>query len=297
MNNHEFHRFDLNDYKNKLPQNIDEFFDLDKEKPSEEELNKYQEQRSKSKDVFDVDQNSDKIIFDEIENKKIIGFGSYGDVYEIEARLGEHKRKFAIKDYFQADGRSTEDAVNYCTRAYSQYLWAKEIGLKVFPTVRLAKNKHQLLLTLVDNDQFYISDKQDSIPTNNKVEMINNLSSMVSSIKSEIIKAVANRTYLSDCYFFLINNNNPQNINFIIGDYDYIFKVDNSYDNNLRGCVSSAFSSLKHLVQMMISDKDTKLKIIDNIEAEFEEFKLEYSNKSRDYWQQKKNINIDKKHT
>jgi hypothetical protein len=176
---------------------------------------RYIKKTAKEESVFVPDQTTEK---------GFLGKGASGGIVkEIEIKKGSHIKNFAVKDFSHLK-TNYSTPIRIVKREYDSYLVSKEAGLKVFPTFRISEDNLKLLMTLGNTKDFLLIGKDSDIEFN-KVEEISNLKEVISSIKENIQKAVKAFIELSwDSYFFIINKNNPTQVDFITGDFGGIDK-------------------------------------------------------------------------
>jgi len=168
--------------------------------------------------------NSREFSADSITEKRPLGQGRFGEVSEVEVTKDSVTMNFAIKDYKRNGTYSNKEARKNAEAAYSNYLNAKQAGLKVFSTVRLSKDKPQLLLTLGSNNETILISK-DSAVSWERVSGIANMGSLVEAMGQNVIKSVqAGIKLRRDSYFFLAQKDRPTNIDFLVGDYERLEK-------------------------------------------------------------------------
>ena len=191
----------------------------------------------------------DSFIPDKVTKKEFLGKGSWASVFAVELEKGGHKKDFALKEYGPQLKRATE-------RAFTNYLYAKEIGLKVFPTVRINEDHTKLLLTLgTTGDSFLISGQ--SKERRNKVDGIENLQSLIHDLQEDILKASKKSVhYAGDAIFLIGNNDKPNHLDFILGDYDNLMKYDTDV-NLFPENVVIVRNNLKRLLGSYVDEKKT----------------------------------------
>lgn len=186
---------------------------------------------------------------DKVTKKELLGAGSYALVFKVEVEKAGHKKNFALKEYGPRLKKATE-------RALTNYLHAKDIGLKVFPTVRINEDHTKLLLTLgATEDSFLISG--DSKEGENKVDSIENLPSLIQGLQEDILKASKKSVhYAGDAIFLIGNKDKPNHLDFILGDYDNLMEYDTDV-NLFPENVVIARNTLKKLLSSYVDENKT----------------------------------------
>ncbi len=188
-------------------------------------------------------------VADNITKKESLGKGSYATVFEVELEKGEHKMNFALKEY----GPQLKNAAE---KAFKNYLYAKEIGLKVFRTLRISEDHTALLLTLGNTENNFLISSGSHIEWD-KVDHIENFQSLLNDLQQDILKASkASVHYAGDAIFLVADRKQPYNLSFVLGDYDNLIRYDYDSDVNLfPENVVIARNSLKNLLDSYIDEK------------------------------------------
>jgi len=205
------------------------------------------------KNFIKTNEEGKKTVFsaDEITEKEPLGEGYFGSVYTVEIEKGGHKKQFAVKDYSRR-GREKE----FTEIAYANYLKARNAKLKVFPTVRISEDKTKLMMTLVTNEYFIVS--KDSFTKWEKVNELQNMDVLISDIIKNI--QIANKANISlheDAYFFIVNKKNPEEIDFVIGDYDF----HNTYEDSHKSLIEWNINEANRAIKAFLSNYVEKNKI------------------------------------
>ena len=143
-----------------------------------------------------------------IDSERRIGGGVFGDTYEAQVTVGNHKRTFVIKRFRIVAGLTPEENA---TEAMRNYDAAKKAGLKVFPTYRLGEDKKSILMTSGNTqDSVCIGTGGDSPKIEDilgtRIEQIadDDLHLLVDGVFSQAIQAGEHNIVLpADAYFFL----------------------------------------------------------------------------------------------
>lgn len=208
---------------------------------------------------------------DSVIEKRPLGEGKYGEVYQVTVTKDGIAMDFAIKDY----SKNEYDARKLTEQAYDHYLKAKEAGLKVFPTVRISSDKPQLLLTLgTTADQTLIS--KDSHVTWDKVNTLSNMKELVSGIGMNVLKGSrAGMKMRRDIYFFLVNNVEPTKADFLIGDYERPIDSGKTPDALFKRNMQSAKGAIDIFIEKYVSpDKQVEYK--EQAAKEIEQFEKDH---------------------
>jgi|GEM_PF-6731301 len=228
------------------------------------------EKFSGKKFIKDINKPENGFVPDQIINKRSLGKGGYGQVFEVELKKDSHSKNFALKK-FNTDHteRGNEIARLFTERDFQTYKKVKEAGIKVFTTLRISENHQELLMTLGTTEDFTLISK-DSHITWEKVNKITNLEILLSQIQNNILKAMkAGITLPNDGYFFVIENSHSTDVDFLVGDYggvsfDTIKK--NNADIYFIQNISGARTALNRFLESyMIKEKVEEYKeLVDN---------------------------------
>jgi hypothetical protein len=159
--------------------------------------------------------------------KRKIGEGRYGTVYQIEAVIGQdrpRKKQFVIKEYKDLPNASAQELVEKATKNYHL---AKQAGLEVFPTIRVNKGGNKILMTDLNREGLICvgrSDEEASLIDRGreKLKQITNLEDLVRAITRQADIASDNNLFLfSDSYFFQVEGE-AETADVIVGDFDEI---------------------------------------------------------------------------
>jgi hypothetical protein len=206
-----------------------------------------------SKEFFKKEGNKPNVFSaDTVSEKRSLGEGRYGQVYEVVLSKGDHDKVFTIKDY----SKNGEQARSLVEQAYQNYLKAKEAGLKVFPTVRISDDKPQLLLTLGTTDDQTLISKDSHIPWN-KVGEIHNILRLISEVGDNVLKgSKAGMKMRRDVYFFVVQKSDPTEADFIVGDYERPMDSDKTQEQLFKRNMQSATDALGIFIEKyIVSDK------------------------------------------
>ncbi len=186
-------------------------------------------------------------VADNITKKASLGKGSYATVSEVELEKGEHKMNFALKEY----GSQLKNAAE---KAFKNYLYAKEIGLKVFRTLRINEDHTALLLTLANTEKNFLISNGSHIEWE-KVDRIENLQSLMNDLQQDMLKASNESVhYAGDAIFLIGNKKQPYTLDFVLGDYDNLMKYDSDV-NLFPENVVIVRNSLKSLLKCYVDER------------------------------------------
>lgn len=196
-----------------------------KDDDKEEVIN--QDEQNFSKNFY---KNADNFFTaDKIVSKRVLGNGSYGKIFEIELQKGTHIKKFALKDYSKCGvlDNGCDLGQIYKEEAFNKYQKLKKAQIKTFSTFRASKDKPQLIMTLGTNDDFTLVSGNDKFNGRPHIDhMIStdiNFDRLLNSLENNILKAYKLGIFLPhDSYFFIIKKSNIADIDFVIGDLDFI---------------------------------------------------------------------------
>lgn len=193
---------------------------------------------------------------DHISYIRELGGGEHGDVYEVEVQKGKHKRRFALKNYFIEGLKDyTEDkAIEKTKLAYLGYILAKKIGLKVFRTLRISTEQVQLIMTLGTDENYTLIGGGSKIKLD-KVNEISNIEELIKNIKESVLIATKAKVNVGgDSYFYTFNKSEPTKIDFVVGDYDSVYKSNLQEKSLLRANLKEAVFSVYTLINLYIEE-------------------------------------------
>ena len=180
-----------------------------------------------------------------------IAGGTFGEIFDTVVEIGGHRKRFIVKKYRENNlpvGKPI--ATKNAHSAFENYSLAKEAGLKVFPTFRISEDEKDILMTTgFLKDQICIgSNNAKDVTKFDKplIREISNTDEFLSNIFAEYIKAAKNNIYLpSDILFFVLNRDEPTNLDFVLGDLDNLRKESRSIAGiaslNIRNLRSSLY--------------------------------------------------------
>lgn len=219
------------------------------------------EKFSKRFEKIDKTGKSKEIQLDSITKKGSLGEGLYGEVSAVEIEIDGYPRNFAIKDY----SKKGEGSIELAKQAYKNYLQMKALGLKVFPTARISKDKPQLLLTLGTQKDFVLISKDSHIKWD-KVKELTNLKELILSMAQNVLLGSKEKIEIrNDSYFFIINKQNPTDADFVIGDYERMNLSDIEPIELFTKNLKSAEKALVSFVDMYIENDEAEQKKYENI--------------------------------
>jgi len=207
--------------------------------------------------------------------KKIIGQGNFGmallvDIptargrtlhfvvkrpHPTECSPGEYMAHLGIYEESELQDRiRQEHAMTQVAREINNYELARRAGLKVFNTMRqmLSENGAELLMTTGFTDEWIcLGDKGEAAEVKtyglNRLTQIDNFTKFVDEVfaQSEIAFHYG-ITFNADAYFFLVNRENPSNVDFVLGDVGCLEK-----DNDEAGFKTVWLSNLESAVRAL----------------------------------------------
>ncbi|MBI3888718.1 hypothetical protein HY311_02910 [Candidatus Nomurabacteria bacterium] len=163
-----------------------------------------------------------------------IAEGSFGKIFDTVIEKGGHQKRFIVKKYFNY----TPDLPKYnymvkesTQRAFHNYILAKNAGLKVFPTFRISEDGESILMTtgFSENQTCVGSNGGLNLSTLEQlpIEEIENLDKFLTDFFAEGLKAAQKGIdVFRDVFFFILSNDVPTKIDFVIGDLDNLKKVE-----------------------------------------------------------------------
>ena len=224
---------------------------------------------------FNFNNNNNFFVFDTITKVEKIWGWLYGAVYKLETIKGNHKRYFAMKDYWYVDAIQKRRQI---LNAYANYLLAKKAKMRVFPTMRINAQNNTLLMTLWSNEDFFLQSKDEKISELHQTNMINDLDWFIEKLVDNIQKSVVNWLYIgSDSYFFLINKKKPADLDFVIGDFDMNDVSRESRDRLLDHNVAHTKNAIHFFMDQYITSEENRLKIQEEIYKKLDDFKNGYT--------------------
>ncbi len=190
------------------------------------------------------------------EGEHFLGEGGFGKVFTVDARVGNHKKRFVVKRFFDTDEKPAE---YYAKKAVKNYTVAQDAGLKVFPTYRLGEDNSILMTSGHSYDWICVgtNEKTSSIENfgKNKIKEVENFEDFVKSVFEHTRKAAeAGISIYEDGYFFFVNTQNNE-IDFIVGDLDNVTKkesisFDTLYRYNIRQAAEALFAFFHSNVEL-----------------------------------------------
>ncbi len=175
--------------------------------------------------------------------------------HPVECSLSEYEAHFGIYEESVLRQRiRDEHAMTQVAQEIKNYELAKRAGLKVFDTMRQlwGDNGAELLMTTGFTDEWIcLGDKGEAAEVTTygleKLTQIENFTKFVDEVfeQSEIAFHYG-MTFNADAYFFLVNRQNPSNVNFVLGDVGCLEK-----DNHEAGFKSIWLSNLESAVRAL----------------------------------------------
>jgi hypothetical protein len=207
-------------------------------------------------------------------DKKWIGQGSYGAVYQADVVIGSHARRFAIKQFQYRFRLGIDMGAEFAARSMANYKTAKEAGLKVFPTYRLGQDKKSILMTNGNSGSTICigSDFQSSLVAREESRIAPGVRSksfrnLIRGVLGQAQIATDHNISLghSDVFFYFINQHTNE-LGFVLGDFDML---NPSPDENRRILLDEnlaiAASSLSYFVDNNFEFANSYLNSLDKI--------------------------------
>jgi hypothetical protein len=155
-----------------------------------------------------------------------IGEGSFGRTYVADVLIGRHNRRFIIKK-FKGD---TQTAEKNAARAIENYRLARDAGLKVFTTYRLADDKTSILMTnaSIDSTICIGSDSFSHLPSfgEDKIQNLemDKFQTLLDGVYNQALIAASHDLVIHPDSFFFLFNKESGSLDFVLGDLDLIHK-------------------------------------------------------------------------
>jgi hypothetical protein len=223
-----------------------------------------------------------------ISEKEISG-GDFGNIFLVKVKIGNSNKEneMILKKFKTATISKTieektttriDTAEDRATRAFEHYNLAKKAGLKVFSTYRINEDKKSILMTNGDIGNWVCIGQNERSPSLaskglEKINKIENYKELTENVYAQAIKATENNLYLhSDCFMFLIKKNNPQFIDFVIGDLDNLVEKPKAEKRKLfEDNLMTSFNALNRFLIDNIKEENVRYyrDLINETETQF----------------------------
>ncbi len=162
-------------------------------------------------------------------NEVPIAKGTQGEAFDVVVEVGGHSQRMVIKRY---NNRHVSDSENKkrARNAFDKYSIAKSAGLKVFPTFRIGGDNQSILMTSgFSNDKICIACNSHEFNVSKferpLIKEIKNVDELLASFFAEAMKATQGGIGLtSDSVFFIVDREEPAQVDFVFGDLDFLSK-------------------------------------------------------------------------
>ncbi len=213
----------------------------------------------------------------QIHNQTPIGGGMRGDVFRVDAEVGNRTRNFVLKKFvdFQIHKPKetiTETASQSAEAAFLNHALAKEAGLRTFTTYRMGEDKESILMTDAKVEgKICIGSNSHGATLETlgyeKLKEIKNFDTLLENCFEEVVKAARHDLVLwGDALFFIIDESSGD-VDYIVGDYDSL-----SYGAENK-TLAGAFLTARALIQFVTENVNEPGEYIAKIESYFKEFK------------------------
>lgn len=197
--------------------------------------------------------------------------GLFGDIFYSIIKIKGRKRYFIIKRY--KEGLADKPASRWAKEAFENYRFTKEAGSKVFPTFRIDTDEKSILMTAG------FMENQTCVGSNNKVNLkelgqppikeIVNFNVFLSNFFKEYVKAARAGIFIGgDVPFFIINNLEIVELDFVFGDLDNIIVHQNPTKNYLPLLIESnlqtAINSLDSFIRFNVTNKELQDRLLND---------------------------------